>query len=190
MKKTFFILGLLFSTCAIAQVIIGNKTGNQTITNSSVSLEFGDYANARGRGFIMPWVTSVDDLSGAVNGTLAFDTKDKILKYKKANTWFSLTQNKTTNINGVQVNTTGQVNTTLQDNLSDLASAKTTIGANNADPAPGILVLSDANKAMVLPKVPEPHKNIINPEPGTIVYDTTNKMLAVFNGKIWFFWKP
>ena len=53
-----------------------------------------------------------------------------------------------------------------------------------------ILVLEDANKAMVLPTVPNPHVNIVNPEPGMMVYDTTAKQLAVFNGTVWSFWKP
>ena len=39
-------------------------------------------------------------------------------------------------------------------------------------------------------QVPSPHQNIINPEPGVMVYDATTKQLAVFNGKVWSFWKP
>ena len=31
---------------------------------------------------------------------------------------------------------------------------------------------------------------IIKPEPGTMVYDTNAKQLAVFNGTVWTFWKP
>ncbi|WP_279195775.1 hypothetical protein [Chryseobacterium indoltheticum] len=55
---------------------------------------------------------------------------------------------------------------------------------------PGILVLEDTNKAMILPRVASPHLNIINPAPGMMVYDTTAKQLAVFNGTVWSFWKP
>ncbi|HRM13961.1 MAG TPA: hypothetical protein PLV47_13590, partial [Flavobacterium sp.] len=78
--------------------------------------------------------------------------------------------------------------TILQASLTDKPDAKAAIGTPTA--TPGILVLEDSNKAMVLPKVPSPHLNIINPEPGMMVYDTTTKQLAVFNGKVWSFWKP
>ena len=65
------------------------------------------------------------------------------------------------------------------------------IGGDPAtDTTPGILVLADTNKAMVLPKVASPHLNIVNPSPGMMVYDTTSKQLAVFNGTVWSFWKP
>lgn len=36
---------------------------------------------------------------------------------------------------------------------------------------------------MILPKVASPHLNIINPAPGVMVYDTTNKQLAVLMGR-------
>lgn len=64
------------------------------------------------------------------------------------------------------------------------------IGGNpTTDTTNGFFVLADTNKAMVLPKVADPHLNIINPEPGTMVYDTTSKLLAVYNGSVWTFWK-
>lgn len=64
------------------------------------------------------------------------------------------------------------------------------IGLNPSDVTPGILVLSDSDKAMILPKVENPHINIINPTAGMLVYDTVSKQLAVFNGTVWTFWKP
>jgi len=42
----------------------------------------------------------------------------------------------------------------------------------------------------VLPKMASPHLNIINPAPGMIVYDTTAKLMTVFNGSVWTFWRP
>jgi hypothetical protein len=63
-------------------------------------------------------------------------------------------------------------------------------GDPSTDTTPGILVLADTNKAMVLPKVASPHLKIVNPSPGMMVYDTTKKQLAVFNGAVWSFWKP
>lgn len=188
MKKTIFILISLISACATAQVAIGKSN----TTNASVSLEFGDYDNSNGKGLILPWVTSASTLNTAVEGTLIFDTEDHILKYKNSDTeWFALTRNENAAVEGSTVDTTGAADTTLQDNLADNPNAKAVIGAaGETDTPPGILVLSDTDKAMILPKAPEPHKNISNPEPGTIVYDTTNKMVAVFNGTVWSFWKP
>ena len=69
-------------------------------------------------------------------------------------------------------------------------NAKVSIGTpTTAAPAAGILVLEDQTKAMVLPRVASPHLNIIDPAPGMMVYDTTAKQLAVFNGTVWSFWK-
>ena len=183
MKNIIALLTLTVSTCAFAQVAIGKSS----VTNTSVSLEFGDYVAGQGRGIIVPWATPQTNMQ---QGTIVFDTADKIMKYRRADgSWFNLTRNETTTVDGqTNYDTTGVVNTTLQASLTDKPDAKVAIGAPTA--TPGILVLEDANKAMILPKVPSPHLNIINPEPGMMVYDTATKQLAVFNGKVWSFWKP
>ncbi|SIQ64345.1 hypothetical protein [Chryseobacterium indoltheticum] len=78
---------------------------------------------------------------------------------------------------------------TIQNNVTtENLDAVVRIGTPTA--TPGILVLEDTNKAMILPRVASPHLNIINPAPGMMVYDTTAKQLAVFNGTVWSFWKP
>ena len=183
MKNIIALLTFMVSTCAFAQVAIGKSA----VTNTSVSLEFGDYVAGQGKGIIVPWATPRSNMQ---QGTILFDTSDKIMKYHKADgSWFNLTKNETTTVEGqANYDTTGVVNTTLQASLTDKPDAKAAIGTPTS--TPGILVLEDANKAMVLPKVPSPHLNIINPEPGMMVYDTTTKQLAVFNGKVWSFWKP
>ena len=184
MKNIFITLSIFLSTCAFAQVAIGKAS-----VNPSVSLEFYDNAD-NVRGIILPWVDGVSDTAPfitnspiteiVVNGTLVYDTSDKKVKVKYASGWRDLS-----------VDTTGTVTTTLQDTLSDLDTAKVLIGGNPyTDTTPGILVLADTNKAMVLPKVASPHLNIVNPSPGMMVYDTTKKQLAVFNGTVWSFWKP
>jgi hypothetical protein len=173
MKK--IILSLLLSISSTILVYSQVAIGKSAVTNSSVSLEFG----SDNRGMIVPWVSASTGVTGAVNGTVIYDITDKKVKYLKAGSWFDLS-----------VDPTGSVDTSLQDGKTEQTTAKTVIGANSAtDATPGILVLSDANKAMVLPKVASPHLNIINPAPGMMVYDTTTKQLAVFNGKVWTFWK-
>ncbi|MBB4805542.1 hypothetical protein HNP38_000814 [Chryseobacterium defluvii] len=172
MKKTFILLFATISACVYSQVAIGKSS----VTNTSVSLEFG----TENRGLLLPWVTSEGGVTGAVDGTMIYDTADKKVKYRKNGSWFDLSRD-----------ITGTVDTTLQDPIVEQASAKTGIGTNaSTDATSGILVLTDTDKAMVLPKVDSPHLNIINPSAGMIAYDNVKHQLAVFNGTVWSFWKP
>lgn len=174
MKKILYFAVLVLAGLAQAQVAIGK----QSISSNSVSLEFG----ADNKGFVLPYVTSGSDVvtKGVVDGTLIFDSSDKKVKLRANNAWKDLT-----------VDTTGVVDTSIQDAKSERANAKVVIGPDGGtNTTPGILVLSDPAKAMVLPKVASPHLNIVNPAPGMMVYDTTKRQLAVFNGKVWTFWKP
>ena len=194
MKNILLTLSILISACASAQVAIGKTT----VSSPSVSLEFYD-AGDNVRGIILPWVNGTNNttpfISGSptteivANGTIVFSTNDAKIKVKYASGWKDLTvKNNTDIIPGI---TNQTVNTSLQDSLSDLETAKVLIGGNpDTDTTPGILVLADTDKAMVLPKVASPHLNIVNPAAGMMVYDTTSKQLAVFNGTVWSFWKP
>ena len=174
MKNIVATLSLLFATTLSAQVAIGKTS----ISSPAVSLEFYDNADNT-RGIILPWVTSTAAVTGAVNGTIVYNTADRKVYVKYASGWRDLS-----------VDTSGTVTTTLQDALSDLDTAKVLIGGDPAtDTTPGILVLADTNKAMVLPKVASPHLNIVKPSPGMMVYDTTKKQLAVFNGTVWSYWR-
>ncbi|WP_223605524.1 hypothetical protein [Chryseobacterium sp. OSA05B] len=162
-----------------AQVAVGK----QNITNASVSLEF---ANTENRGLILPYITDKSNIT--VEGSTIYDTTDHKVKYLKASgVWANLSEDDGT------AATTGTADLSIQGlDKTEQSKAKTTIGANGAtdDTTAGILVLTDSNKAMILPKVSSPHLNIINPAPGMMVYDTTKKQLAVYNGKVWSFWKP
>lgn len=172
MKITLIIICSLVATSIYSQVAIGKPS----VSNPSVSLEFG----AENRGLLLPWVTSAASVVGAVDGTIIFDLSDKKVKYLKAGSWADLS-----------INNTNTIDSSAQDTLTEKTSAKAAIGANGAtDTIPGILVLTDTNKAMVLPKVASPHLNIINPSAGMIVYDTVQHQLVVFNGDKWSFWKP
>lgn len=167
MKKTIILIGLIASATAYSQIAIGKTI----LESASSSLEFGN----ENRGMILPWVTNASSLQNTVNGTLVFDLSDKKVKSFQNNTWVDLS-----------VNTLGIADSSLQDDLNDNSSAKTSIGTPTA--TAGILVLEDNNKAMILPKVASPHLNIISPDAGMMVYDTVKKQLAVFNGSVWTFW--
>lgn len=178
MKKYIFLVSALhLFTFGSAQVIF-NPANNQTVSSPSVLLEFGNEP----KGLLLPWVTNTAGVAGAVNGTVVYDVSDKKVKYLKGgsapNGWIDLS-----------IDATGAVNTTLQDTPTDAAAAKTIIG-DRTSTSPGILVLESPTKAMVLPKVASPALNIINPASGMMVYDTTAKQVAFFNGTVWSFWKP
>lgn len=172
MKKYILFTLLTITTIRVkSQVAIG-KTG---LTNSSVSLEFSDTEN---KGIILPYI---EDKSGITeNGSVIYDNSDHKVKYLKDNSWFDLS-----------VDNTGKADISIQQSKTEIRTAKTGIGTkSDADTTDGILVLSDTDKAMILPKVASPHLNIMNPAPGMMVYDTTKKQLAVYNGTVWSFWKP
>ena len=174
MKKAILFLFFGLSYSLSAQVAIG-----KTVTsNSSVSLEFYDQADNT-KAIVLPWVTNTTTMTNVALGTMVYDLQDKKVKYFKNNTWLDWS-----------VDTTGVANSTIQNSVSETTNAKVIISENpNNDTTNGIMVLGDSNKAMVLPKVANPHLTIYNPEPGTIVYDTYSKQLAVYNGSVWSFWK-
>ena len=169
-------LALMIQT-GYAQLAIGIP---QT-TNSSISLEFG----TENRGLILPWVTGVDDVTDAVNGTMVYSLEDNKVFVKYATEWKDLSIDET----GTTVNPISQVDGVLiQANKIENANAKMGVGSESN--TAGILVLENTNQAMVLPKVSSPEINILNPSPGLMVFDPTTKQLAIFNGSVWTFWKP
>lgn len=177
MKKIYALIVILFFSLKLfSQVIIGqNSNLNIPNLNSSISLKF-----IGNRGIVLPWVTSTAAMVAPVNGTLIYDTSDFKVKWRVDNVCVDLS-----------VDNTGNADTSLQTTLTEMPSAKVAIGVDGAiDTTQGILVLTDTNKAMILPKMISPHLNIINPSSGMIAYDTNKHQLAVFNGSVWSFWKP
>ena len=211
MRKIIFTLTLFSSTIAFAQVAIGKSEVSKiqpanTINNPSISLEFYDNAD-NVKGLVLPWTSTVSNqplaynsTTGAgyrgiqgtvVDGTIILDLSDKKVKYMRKGAWSSLTGALPLIANGTTYNTFIEIDSSLQDGKKEETNAKAAIGTNGAtDTTAGILVLTDTNKAMVLPKVASPHLNIKNPAPGMMAYDTTTKQLAVYNGTVWTFWKP
>ncbi|KFE97506.1 hypothetical protein IX39_19695 [Chryseobacterium formosense] len=208
-KLTIILLGLL-SFPVFSQVAVGKSA---VTAGSNVSLEFYDSAD-NAKGIVVPWTSTVPDnpiaynaTTGAgyrgiqgtvVDGTIIFDLSDKKMKYMKAGAWSDLTGSpvfpltiKDSSNNDVTFTEFNNINSTLQDNAKEVDNAKSAIGVNAAtDTTTGILVLTDTDKAMVLPKVASPHLTIQNPAPGMMVFDTVKRQLAVYNGTVWSFWKP
>lgn len=200
-KKLALIFIIVFTIKTKAQVVIG---GTATVTNSSVSLEF----SPGNKGLVLPWAmvqnigtNGYTGMSNAVTGTLIFDMNDYRFRLCTNNStgnnsgWETLSDNGTGSNGPSTINITGTTGTNtltnraIQEDKEENPKAKTSIGTPNAS-VPGILVLEDNNKAMILPKVASPHKNIKNPAPGMMVYDTDNQLIALFNGTVWSFLKP
>ena len=171
MKKLFII-----SLLSIVGVLSAQTTIDKTSKSStSSSLEFGDNQN---RGLVVPWVnsTAVADASGAVNGTIVYDLTDKRVKSKVNGAWKDFST------------ASGAADASIQTAPAEVPSLKAVVGATSST-APGVLVLEENNKAMILPREANPHLNIKNPPAGMIVYDTVNKQVASYNGTNWSFWQ-
>jgi len=177
--KYFSILSVMIASLSFAQVAIGKSS--ITSNSTSISLEFG----AGNKGIILPWATNA-----AKGGAFILDVNDRKVKISKNNgTWFDLT------VHNIEKPATGgniAINNALQTNAAfpEKTDAKTMIGGNpTTDSTPGILVLADTNKAMIPPLVTDPATNIKNPAPGMMVYDSAKKLLAVYNGTVWSYWR-
>jgi len=185
--KTYIVLSLiLISSISFGQVTIG-KASPYTPANATVSLEFGNPTGGA-RGVVLPWVTAAANVTSAVPGTLIFDSTDQKVKFGTAATANATAVTSWTDLSaGAYVPTTANV----PDANTENTTAKTLIGGTPAtDTTPGILVLGDANKAMILPRV-NSYTDIVNPSAGMMVYVTGTQQLALYNGREWSFWtKP
>ena len=186
--KYFSILSVMIASLSFAQVAIGKSS--ITSNSTSISLEFG----AGNKGIILPWANNSTGVSlpasGNKSGTFILDVNDKKVKLSKNDgTWFDLT------VHNLEKPATGGnivINNALQTNAAfpEKTDAKTMIGGNpTTDSTPGILVLADIDKAMIPPLVTDPATNIKNPAPGMMVYDSAKKLLAVYNGTVWSYWR-
>ena len=164
---------LLISQKSKAQVAIGKDN----ITNSSVLLEFGP----GNKGIIL---SATEAAPGAVGGTFIFNTIKKAVEVWEGKNngnlgdWTLLTDEN----QGV----THSFSNAGTDTIPNPAGV--IIGADNTT-KPGVLVLESTTKALVLPQVANPNQNIKGAIAGTMVYDTTADMLAIYDGANWSYWK-
>ncbi len=173
-KNAAAILLLVFNATALsAQIGIGTTS----ITNSSVLLEFSNEA----KGIIVPQVTSS---TGAPGGTFIFDINDKVLKVK---------EDKNQGVNGnwtsLSNNSIPGISHTFSNAGADVIGNNGVVMGNSSSTKSGALVLESTTKALVLPKVSNPHSALIGAIAGTIVFDTASNTLAVYDGANWSYWK-
>lgn len=183
MKKYFvlLVLNLGMLSVANAQTVIANRT----VSSPSAVL---DFATGTTKGIILPAVETMP--TSPANGTFLFDKVAKIVKMYQNGAWV--------NLSGVG-DIAGTVpvapySGTVDNGKQTIMGSRTTKvvdgSGNYVDgPVDGVLVLESPNKALVLPKISNPHLNVKSPYPGMMCYDTDRKALAVFDGKVWNYWK-
>lgn len=167
-RKILTVLSLIvgFTLDVSAQTAIEKNT----VSSTSVLL---DFAAGTTKGIILPAVETLP-LTPA-NGTFLFDKTAQILKMYQNGAWV--------NLSGVGENMSIVPYSGTTDN-----GKQTVIGARSTT-VDGIVVLESTDKALTLPKIASPHLNVKSPYPGMMCYDTDRKALAVFDGKVWNFWK-
>lgn len=169
MKKIILFLSILSFGFTKAQVAFG-----KTSVDGSAVLDFAENLH---KGIILPWVEDLTKVSHSP-GTLLYSSTDKKVLWFDGASWQDLSVN------------TGNVDTSEILNLPENEIiTKSAVIIGDVETAPiGVLSLNKQRKALVLPKDDLPWQNIKKPEAGTIVYDTTNNLICVFNGTEWTFW--
>lgn len=176
MKKFIILYFILSTNLTFAQISIGK---NQV--DGGGILDFDE----DNKGIILP-IADIETTNTYTNGTILVDKNDYKIKVFQDNDWLELSDTGSFDVQKDDNN--NDISTAVKINTSDDIGQGVIIGAENSD-ADGVLVLESTNKALILPKVFRPHENILSPVAGTICYDTESDSLAVFNGKVWNYWK-
>lgn len=150
-----------------------------------------DFATGTTKGILLPIVTQLPNQPA--NGTFIMNHDVSDANYLKVmvfenNQWKTLSEQGT--ISTITEN--GQnLTTPYEFNESQNEGEGVVIGENllQEEIPSGVLVLESSNKALILPKVEDPHLHVKSPRAGTILYDTTTKSLVVFDGNVWNFWQ-
>ncbi len=170
------VLIICFTIQVKAQTGIEKRTG---IGPSSLL----DFPANTTKGIILPAVTALP--TTPANGTFLFDKTAQTVKMYQNGAWV--------NLSGVGSNTAVVAYSGAENNKQTIIGSRTTkvvVGGVYVDgPVDGALVLESPNKALVLPKVANPQLTVKGPYPGMMCYDTVSQSLAVFDGKLWNFWK-
>lgn len=164
MKKIITTLLLLTIGILSAQIAIGKET----IDGDGIL----DFKAGTTNGIIIPLVSQLP--LSPENGTLLLDKSDLKVKVFENNQWVSLSDE-------------GALGNHIE-NTSDDIGKGVVIGAETST-TEGVIVLESLDKALILPKIANPHENVKSPYPGMVCYDTASNALAVFDGKVWSYWK-
>lgn len=166
MKNIILLVGFLSSGLVCAQVGIGKES----IDGDGIL----DFAPNTTNGIMLPIVETIPN--DAVAGTFLMDKNDKIIKVKDNSGWVALSD-------------AGSINNATFNTNAEVSGPNRVIIGNSATTVPGVLVLESPDKALILPKIANPHINVKSPYPGMICYDKVSKTMAVFDGLKWSYWK-
>ena len=191
MKKYSIAILSIVSGLFYSQITIGKTAPSSLPSNTSVSIEFGN-ATGGNKGIVLPWVSQTSLVAGVVPGTIVFDSRatEQKIYFAKAATPNSTVVSQWVDLSVGALTPTPAFTSDAND---ENTAAKVLIGGNSlTDSTPGVLVLGDINKAMVLPRVSS-IADIVSPSAGMMVFLTGTpsapiNQLAVFNGKEWSFW--
>lgn len=179
MKKTVFVFVLLFIGIMLqAQIAIGKTS----IDGNSI-LDFG----TENKGIILP-VVEVSPTNTYADGTILFDETDLKVKIRQDGNWLELSGEGSLQ---VQKDTNDLEITTARTLFTSDEEGNGVIIGSDTPSVDGVLVLeaTENAQALTLPKVSNPQTSIKSPTAGTMVYDTVSKSLAVFDGKVWNYWR-
>ncbi|WP_412850786.1 hypothetical protein ACL0VS_01155 [Chryseobacterium sp. PMSZPI] len=163
MKNTLLLL--FFPVCCMSQIAIEKPQADGS--------GLLDFPTGTHNGIILPRVQNSEMMTSTEPGTLVFDLTTSRIKYFNGS-WADLSDK------------TGTNPTLLPGN--DIISSGVIMGAPTST-ATGVLVLESSDKALILPKVIDPVNNVKSPAAGMICYDPNTKLICVYNGSEWFFWK-
>ncbi|VEH20581.1 Uncharacterised protein [Chryseobacterium nakagawai] len=166
MKNIILLTGFLFTNLMFAQVGISKET----IDGAGIL----DFAANTTNGIMLPIVETLPN--DAVAGTILMDKNDKIIKMKESFMWVALSD-------------AGSINNVIFNTNAEVPGPNRVIIGNPTTTVPGVLVLESPDKALILPKIADPHINVKSPYPGMMCYDTVSKTMAVFDGLKWSYWK-
>ena len=171
MKKYIILGSLLVAGIVSAQVSI-DKTETR---GTSTLLDFNDEQEASGsaRGIILPIVDTPS--AQTVEGTLFLYAQTDRVVYKSATATVNMTDAAQSNYASPTIAENGRGAVIADGQLSTIINV------------PGVLKLQSSTKAMILPHVTSTDK-IVNPEPGTMVFESATNSVAIFNGDQWYFW--
>lgn len=184
MKKIIILTGILISGFTFSQVSIGKES-----VDGKGILDFGTDGN---KGIILPIVDITDPSQIYTDGTILMDKDDLTVKVRQDGNWLLLSDpgslQEQVDENNIPITTAAVINTSGEIGNGVIIGDVDTSG-NPVSGAQGVLVLEATDKALILPKVANPHIEIKSPVAGTICYDTASDSLAVFDGKVWNYWK-
>ena len=153
---------------AKAQFIIATNE-SAVLSNQSTLMQFQDNDT---RGIILP--ANINAQTSPTNGTFILDQSDKKVKMFENNSWVNLSEE-------------GELSSLITNNSTDNGEG-VIVGADSSN-AEGVLVLESDDRALVLHRINDLVTNVNSPYPGMIAYDTKSKTIAIFDGKVWNFWK-